>query len=78
MTSCRDSVSLLLDYVEGHLPDDVRVRLERHFGDCQPCEDFLKSYQATPRLCRKALAAKMPEALAAKLAAFLKNELKQT
>jgi hypothetical protein len=38
----------------------------------------LKSYQATPRLCRKALAAKMPEALAAKLAAFLKNELKQT
>ncbi|MEW5740096.1 MAG: zf-HC2 domain-containing protein [Myxococcota bacterium] len=75
MISCRDSLQLLLDYAEGHLPEDVRARLERHFGDCQPCEDFLKTYRATPELCRKALEAKMPEAVARKLTAFLKKEL---
>ncbi|MCC6336201.1 MAG: zf-HC2 domain-containing protein [Myxococcales bacterium] len=77
MISCRDSLQLLLDYAEGHLPDDVRARLERHFGDCQPCEDFLKTYRATPELCRKALEAKMPEAVAQKLSAFLKKELER-
>ncbi|GMU61213.1 MAG: hypothetical protein AMXMBFR34_29760 [Myxococcaceae bacterium] len=77
MISCRDSLQLLLDYAEGHLPDDVRARLERHFGDCQPCEEFLKTYRATPELCRKALEAKMPEAVAQKLSAFLKKELER-
>lgn len=74
MTSCRDSLSLLLDYAEGRLPDDVRVRLERHFGDCQPCEAFLKTYKATPTLCRKALAATMPASVARTLTAFLRRE----
>lgn len=74
MTSCRDSLTLLLDYAEGRLPDDVRERLERHFGDCQPCEAFLKTYQATPALCRKALAASMPASVARTLTAFLRRE----
>ncbi|MEW6434753.1 MAG: zf-HC2 domain-containing protein [Myxococcota bacterium] len=75
MTTCRDSLDLLLEYAEGHLPDDVRRRLEAHFGDCQPCEEFLKTYRATPGLCKKALAATMPEAVAKKLTTFLRREL---
>jgi anti-sigma factor RsiW len=77
MISCRDSLDLLLDYAEGHLPDDVRARLERHFGDCQPCEDFLKTYKATPGLCKKALEKKMPDAIARKLSDFLRKETGQ-
>jgi len=77
MTSCRDSLPLLLEYAEGHLPEDVRARLEAHFGDCQPCEEFLKTYRATPGLCKKALAATMPEAVSRKLMAFLRQETKQ-
>jgi anti-sigma factor RsiW len=74
MTTCRDSLHLLLEYAEGHLPDEVRARLEAHFGGCQPCEDFLKTYRATPGLCKKALAATMPEAVSRRLMSFLRHE----
>jgi anti-sigma factor RsiW len=75
MTTCRDSLELLLEYAEGTLPDDVRQRLEAHFSDCQPCDAFLKTYRATPELCRKALAATMPEGVSRRLAAFLRQEM---
>jgi anti-sigma factor RsiW len=75
MTTCRDSLELLLEYAEGTLPDDVRQRLEAHFADCQPCEAFLKTYRATPGLCRKALAATMPEEVSRRLAALLRQEM---
>lgn len=75
MTTCKDAIDLLLDYVDGSLPAEVRARLERHFGDCSPCEEFLQSYRATPGLCRKALEHAMPESVAHKLSDFLKKEL---
>ena len=74
MTTCRDSLDLLLEYAEGVLPDDVRKRLEAHFGDCHPCEEFLKTYRATPGVCKKALAATMPEGVSRRLTAFLRKE----
>lgn len=74
MTTCRDSLDLLLEYAEGVLPDDVRQRLEAHFSDCSPCDEFLKTYRATPKLCRKALAATMPEGVSRRLTAFLRAE----
>ncbi len=75
MTTCKDAITLLLDYVDGALPPDVRGRLEAHFGDCSPCEEFLQSYKATPGLCRKALEHSMPDSVANKLSDFLKKEL---
>lgn len=75
--TCKDSVALLLEYLDGNLTDDVRARLEQHFGDCSPCEDFLKSYRETPRICRKALEAKMPKGFADKLTSFLREEMKK-
>lgn len=75
MTTCKDAIDLLLDYVDGVLPEDVRRRLEQHFGDCSPCEEFLQSYRATPGLCRKALERTMPRSVADKLTNFLRQEL---
>lgn len=75
MTTCQDSLELLLEYADGTLPDDVRARLEAHFSDCTPCDDYLKSYRATPGLCKKALAAKMPDGVAERLKTFLRSEL---
>ncbi len=75
--TCKDSVHLLLEYLDGELSADVRARLEAHFGGCTPCEDFLKSYRATPTLCRKALASKLPQSVADKLTSFLREEMKK-
>jgi anti-sigma factor RsiW len=66
---------LLVDYVDGQLPDEVKTKLESHFHDCQPCEDFLATYRATTSVCRKALERSMPESVAARLHAFIRGEL---
>jgi anti-sigma factor RsiW len=74
-STCRESIELMLEYLDGELSADVRARLEEHFGGCSPCEDFLKSYRATPNLCRKALARAMPGAVADRLTEFLRAEM---
>jgi len=75
--TCKECIDLLLDYVDGELPVEMRARLEVHMGECEPCDQFLKTYKATPGLCRKALAAKMPESVAKKLGDFLRLEMKK-
>jgi anti-sigma factor RsiW len=75
MTSCRESINLLLEYLDGGLEPGVRARLEEHFGGCTPCEEFLASYRETPEVCRLALATKMPETIAHKLRDFLRSEI---
>jgi hypothetical protein len=77
MSTCKDCIDLLLQYVEGELPSDVKGRLELHFSDCQPCEDFLRSYRRTPGLCKQALAAEeIPEGVARKLKGFIHSEIR--
>jgi anti-sigma factor RsiW len=78
MTTCRQSISLLLEYLDGGMPEDLRARLDEHFGGCQPCEEFLRTYRATPSLCKKALAVKeMPTEVASRLTDFLRKEIRK-
>ena len=77
-SNCKDSVELLLEYLDGELNADLRAKLEAHLGGCSPCEDFWKSYSATPRLCRKALIAEMPREVATKLTDFLRLEMNKS
>lgn len=75
--TCKECIDLLLDYLEGELPVDVRARLEAHMGGCESCDTFLKQYSATPGMCRKALAAQMPENIAKRLTDFLRVEMEK-
>ncbi|AKU92510.1 anti-sigma factor family protein [Vulgatibacter incomptus] len=75
-TSCRDCVDLLVDYLEGVLPEDREKALDEHFMACPPCLDFLDQYRASSSLCRKAIETDMPDALAAKLGEFLNKSCK--
>jgi anti-sigma factor RsiW len=78
MTStCKDSVELLLEYLDGELTGELRDKLERHLSGCSPCEDFWRSYKATPAICRKALAREVPQEVANKLTEFLRREMKR-
>jgi hypothetical protein len=45
--TCRELVELVTDYLERALPDDVRVRLERHLGDCGDCHEYLRQIELT-------------------------------
>ena len=77
MTTCRETIDLLVDYLDGELPAELRAHLEEHLGGCQPCEDFLATYRATVGVCQKVLKTKMPEELAGKLNNFLRVQMKK-
>ena len=72
--SCQTGVELLMDYLEGVVPDDMRTILESHVAGCPKCEAFIVSYLATPRILRDATAAAMPPELQRSLLAFLRAQ----
>ena len=69
---CASGVELLMDYLDGVLPMDVRVALDEHVAGCQRCAAFVASYLAAPRILREATAAELPAELEASLEAFLR------
>ena len=70
--SCKTGVEILMDYLEGEVPDDMRAILESHVSGCPRCAAFIASYLATPRILREATAAAMPPELQRSLLAFLR------
>ena len=71
--ACISGVELLMDFLEGVLPPDVRAALEEHVSGCPRCAAFVESYRATPRILREAtIAATLPADIEASLKAFLR------
>ena len=68
---CRDVVTLLADYVEGHLPPEVHANLEQHLAKCPSCITQLKTYQSTVSLLRSISEEELPPELRCTLRSFL-------
>jgi RNA polymerase sigma-70 factor (ECF subfamily) len=51
---CRELFAALSDYLDEKLDDSMCEKLERHMGDCRPCEAFLKTLEQTIEQCRRA------------------------
>ena len=56
MITCRQVDQFLTDYLDGTLPRVQRIRFERHLRFCRDCRDYIRTYQASIRLSRHALA----------------------
>jgi len=69
---CSSGVELLMDYLDGVLPPQLRAALDEHVAGCQRCTAFVESYRATPRILRDATAAALPPDLEVSLKAFLR------
>jgi anti-sigma factor RsiW len=76
MYTCKDSINLLLDFLDGELTPEDTQHLREHLQGCSPCVDFLRTYRATPGLCKKALVQKMPQEMSTKLTEFLRSKIK--
>jgi len=76
MYNCKDSINLLQDFLDGELSPEDAQHLKEHLQGCAPCVDFLRTYRATPGLCKKALAKKMPQEMSSKLTEFLRSKIK--
>jgi anti-sigma factor RsiW len=71
-TGCSAGVPLLMDYLEGVLPADVKAALDEHVAGCERCVAFIASYRETPRILRDATAAGLTAELEASLQSFLR------
>ena len=69
---CVSGVELLMDYLEGVLPAEVRAALDEHVAGCARCAAFVASYCETPRVLRESTAATLPPDVEASLKAFLR------
>jgi anti-sigma factor RsiW len=74
MMTCRDLVELLIDYLDGDLPEERRRRIELHLQMCPPCLVYLETYQATIRLTKRLPCAPPPPQLLERLKAALCTE----
>jgi anti-sigma factor RsiW len=70
--ACASGVDLLMDYLEGAVPADVRSALERHVAGCPRCVAFIASYCEVPRILREATVTALPEHVEVSLRAFLR------
>jgi anti-sigma factor (TIGR02949 family) len=76
MYTCKDAINLLLEFLDGEMPPEESQHLREHLSGCAPCVDFLRTYKATPGLCRRALAQKMPQEVSARLTEYLRSRIK--
>lgn len=70
--ACASGVELLMDYLEGVLPDDARSAFDAHLAGCPRCVAFIASYRETPRILREATGAALPADMQESLRAFLR------
>jgi anti-sigma factor RsiW len=45
--TCRKVAELLIDYVDGTLPDEQLLILRQHICACPPCMFYMENYQTT-------------------------------
>ncbi len=69
---CVSGVEHLMDYLEGVVPPDLRVQLERHVAGCPRCAAFIASYRETPRILREATSTPFTTTVESSLKAFLR------
>jgi anti-sigma factor RsiW len=69
--SCQELVELVTDYFEGAMPDELRLRFERHIERCTGCRAYVEEMRQTIRATGSVtVGAVTPEAERALLEAF--------
>lgn len=52
--TCREFADFIGDYLNGDLPPDMRTGFDRHLDVCPNCRRYLRSYEETVKLGRRA------------------------
>ena len=60
LSTCRDEVSLISDYLTNNLSRSERLAFENHLSACRDCGAFLATYKKTIELSRSFLRGPLP------------------
>ena len=52
--NCEETVNFLMDYVDGVLPGEARVRFDDHLRICPDCVTYMDNYRKAVALAGKA------------------------
>ena len=63
---CKETFSLLSDYLNLELPPDACQEIETHLAGCPPCIEFAESLRKTVELCRRYRPTELPEPIGQK------------
>lgn len=76
--TCRQVVTLLMDYLNGETDPATTASLDRHLQECANCLHFLESYRKTSKLLRKIDCEEIPEEFRRRLEETLRQRLQGT
>ena len=70
---CSKIVNLLVENLEGNLPQGMRAELDEHLSGCESCVEQLQTYRTTVSLLRTLRDDDLPSELRASVANFLQG-----
>ncbi len=74
---CREIVNLLGDYLDGTMDPVLMKELEKHITICEPCMNFLKTYDVTRIITREAKAEEIPAEFRIRLRNFMLKKIRE-
>jgi anti-sigma factor RsiW len=77
MITCRQLIEKLLDFVANELSPEQREMIERHLGDCSPCQTYVETYRITIRLSRQLPPRGLPPGMAERLRAAMEKAMRE-
>ncbi|MBI5342629.1 MAG: zf-HC2 domain-containing protein [Deltaproteobacteria bacterium] len=75
--NCKELVYLLGDYLEGTMEEPLRQEFSLHLEMCEPCMNFLRTYDTTRILCRQIRCEEIPEEVRTRLKAFVMEKVRE-
>ena len=74
--TCKETIALLSDFLDGLCGPDLAQQLEEHLRDCAPCRAYLATFRRTRDLTHRAGHVAMPPEMKSRLRQFLLDQLR--
>jgi anti-sigma factor RsiW len=75
--NCKELVYLLGDYFDGGMEPHLKEEFEAHLEKCEPCLNFLRTYDRTRIICRQLQPEEIPEEVQLRLRAFVLQKARE-
>ena len=77
--TCREVAEVLIDFIEGNLPEKEMITLRQHICGCPPCHFYMETYQTTIEVTRALPAEPLPPEFEARLRSVMRQwEMKES